>query len=130
MGKSKSAEIDWLEIDAGVCETFGRLDAWYNAATGRRLERSKGSFEIVQGLMRGYSMSAIEGAWAWWMREPDLGRDCREPLVYFADEDVLDDIYALAVAEQARSRLLALVLEFRQSAGGPEGEKQPVPDGG
>jgi hypothetical protein len=107
MGKRKGTTVDWRESDPGICETFGRLDALYHAATGRRLKRSRCSLEIVQGLVCGYGMDAVEWMWAWWMREPEYGRDCGDPLAYFADDSTFDDIHVLAIADEARSRLLA-----------------------
>jgi len=120
MNKRKRAAVEWRESDAGTCEAFGRLDALYHFATGGRLDRSSDSLEIIGRLLCNYGMEAIEEVWGWWMREPDYGRDCRDPLGYFTESSVFDDIYALAIADTARARLAARGRELREAVDGQE----------
>jgi hypothetical protein len=105
--KKKCADIDVRESNPEICETFGRLDALYHAATGRRLERSGLALEIIQGLLCTRGMGETEDVWAWWMRAPEYGRDCAGPLDYFADDSIFDDVRTLAFADEAKARLAA-----------------------
>ena len=59
-----------------------------------------------KGLLCGYGMDAMEEAWAWWMRQPEYGRDCADPLDYFSG-DALEDITTAAFADSAKARLAA-----------------------
>ena len=119
--KKKSEDVDRRESDAGTCELFGRFDALYHQATGRRLERSGRSLETVETLLCHYDICQMEDAWAWWVREPVYGRDCADPLDYFAG-DSLNDIFVLAFADEARSRLAARSQELREATSEPEGK--------
>lgn len=92
-------------LDTG--ELFGRLDAVYYYATGKRLDRSNAALATVEALLCNYGMAAVDEVWAWWMRHPEYGGGCDEPLDAFADESVFADLSALAFQEEARARLAA-----------------------
>lgn len=119
--RKKNADFERREANPEICECFGRLDALYHEAMGRRLERSAQSLETVEDLLCAYGMPDTEQAWAWWMRNPDYGRDCADPLAYFMDGSVCDDIRILAFADGARSRLAARVLKIQKAACASEG---------
>ncbi len=121
MGRKRDQNFDRRDSDPQICELFGRLDALHHAATGGRLTRSGRTLETVEGLLCAYGMCATEEAWAWWICEPDYGRDCADPLSYFADRDVFEDINALAIAGEARARLAARSRELRAAEGDGEG---------
>ena len=104
MSKRRDVERERREANPAVCEIFGRFDALYHRATGKRLERSARALATMESLLCHYGMCESEEVWAWWVGEPAYGRDGADPLDYFAGE-ALDDIRILALAEGARLRL-------------------------
>lgn len=109
MAKRKNASVGGEErkqTDPDTSELFGRLDALYHAAIGGRLDRSTAALETIRALLSGYGMDAMEEAWAWWMSQPEYGREFADPLDYFSG-DALEDITTAAFADSAKARLAA-----------------------
>lgn len=94
-------------VDAGQAELFGRLDALYHYATGKRLERSAAALATVLDLLCAYGSSGVEEVFAYWLRHPEYSGGGDDPLEVLTDESVYADLAALAGQDDARARLVA-----------------------